>query len=71
MQLNNSLIFDKYFTNLNESISNQLNTLKSHKFLYNYSFLHRKILKDSHKLTMVKRLITSGFYDTTLASRNL
>ena len=55
MQLNNSLIFDKYFTNLNESISNQLNTLKSHKFLYNYSFLHRKILKDSHKLTMVKR----------------
>ena len=71
MQLNSSLLFNNYFTNLNSSVVNQLETLKSHKFLYNYSFLHRKILKDSHKLTMVKRLITSGFYDSTLVTKNL
>ena len=71
MELNNSLLFNNYFTNLNASVVNQLDTLKSHKFLYNYSFLHRKILKDSHKLTMVKRLITSGFYDSTLVTKNL
>ena len=46
MELNNSLLFNNYFTNLNASVVNQLDTLKSHKFLYNYSFLHRKILKD-------------------------
>jgi hypothetical protein len=56
---------------LNLAVSEQLTLVKTQKFLYNYSFLHRKILKDSHKLTMVKRLITSGFYDTTLTTRNL
>jgi len=39
--------------------------------LYRFSMLHRSILKNSHKLTNAKRLITSGFYDSSLTSSNL
>jgi hypothetical protein len=39
--------------------------------LYHYSYLHRNILKSSHKLTMVKKLMSSGFYDTKLISNNM
>ena len=56
---------------LYESLENQLNSLKVSKFLYHYSYLHRNILKNSHKLTMVKKLISSGFYDTKLISNNM
>ena len=56
---------------LYEALENQLNSLKVSKFLYHYSYLHRNILKNSHKLTMVKKLISSGFYDTGLVSNNL
>lgn len=56
---------------LYESLENQLNSLKVSKFLYHYSYLHRKILKNSHKLTMVKKLMSSGFYDTKLVSNNI
>jgi len=56
---------------LYESLENQLNSLKVSKFLYHYSYLHRNILKNSHKLTMVKKLMSSGFYDTKLISNNM
>ena len=56
---------------LYESLENQLNSLKVSKFLYHYSYLHRNILKNSHKLTMVKKLMSSGFYDTKLISNNI
>lgn len=54
-----------------EAIENQLNSLKVSKFLYHYSYLHRNILKNSHKLTTVKKLISSGFYDTRLITHNM
>jgi len=54
-----------------EAIENQLNSLKVSKFLYHYSYLHRNILKNSHKLTTVKKLISSGFYDTRLITSNM
>jgi hypothetical protein len=71
MQFNN---FFKNSSNLvifNDILENQLSTIKSQKFLYNYSILHRKSVKDAHKLTMVKTLLTSGFYDSTLLENNL
>lgn len=39
--------------------------------LYRFSLLHRSILKNSHKITNAKTLITSGFYDSSLTSSNL
>jgi hypothetical protein len=71
MNFNKLLQNVNYMETLNSTISNQLKTVKSQKFLYNYSMLHRKILKNSHKLTMTKQLLTSGFYDTTLTEKNL
>jgi hypothetical protein len=71
MTFNKLNLFTLDYNVFNEILNNQLETVKSSKYLYNYSFLHRKVLKDSHKLTMVKRLITSGFYDINLAEKNL
>lgn len=39
--------------------------------LYRFSLFHRAILKNSHKITNAKRLITSGFYDSSLTANNL
>jgi len=56
---------------LNNFFKNQLNSAKWNRWLYKYSLLHRKILKNSHKLTLVKRLINNGFYDSKLYSSNI
>jgi hypothetical protein len=39
--------------------------------LYRFSLFHRAILKNSHKITNAKKLITSGFYDSSLTASNL
>jgi hypothetical protein len=65
-----NLSVNNIFT-LNETLGNHLNTLKTKKFLYNYSLLHKTILKDAHKLTMVKKLFSLGFFDTKIIEKNL
>jgi len=54
-----------------EFINNQVQVLKSSRFLYNYSFIHRKALKNSHKLTTIKKLLSSGFYNSNLIFKNI
>jgi len=44
---------------------------KTMRFLYNYSFLHRKVFNDSHKITMTKKLLSSGFYNDQLFKKNI
>jgi hypothetical protein len=56
---------------LNFFFKNQLNSSKWNRWLYRYSILHRKILKFSHKLTLSKRLISSGFYDSKIFNKNI
>jgi hypothetical protein len=56
---------------LTSSLSDQLNAAKWNRWLYRYSILHRKILKNSHKLTLSKHLITSGFYNSSLFTKNI
>ena len=56
---------------LNNFFKNQLNSSKWNRWLYKYSILHRKILKNSHKITLIKRLINSGFYDSKLFTTNI
>jgi len=76
----NNLNYEKYsylFFNfqelflLNNFFKNQLNSAKWNRWLYKYSLLHRKILKNSHKITLVKRLINNGFYDSKLYNSNI
>jgi hypothetical protein len=68
----NTFISKNNFINVwNEVTNNQSKILKSNKFLYNYNILHRNSLKNSHKLTMTKSLITSGFYNDSLTNHNM
>jgi len=52
-------------------IKNQTSAGKWNRWLYKYSILHRKILKNSHKLTITKRLINSGYFNSQLFSKNI
>lgn len=56
---------------LNIYLKNQINAAKWNRWLYRYSILHRKVLKNSHKLTLAKRLVNSGFYDSKLFDKNI
>ncbi len=55
---------------LQQTLKNHLNTAKWNRWLYRYSLMHRRTLKNAHKLTVTKRLIQSGFYDNKLSLRN-
>lgn len=56
--------------NITSYTKNQLSAAKWNRWLYRYSILHRRILKNSHKLTVTKRLFQSGFYSDDLSARN-
>lgn len=56
---------------LNLYLKNQLNSAKWNRWLYRYSILHRKSLKNSHKITLSKKLINSGFYDSKIFNKNI
>jgi hypothetical protein len=56
---------------VNLSLKNTMNSAKINRWLYRYSILHRKILKNSHKITMSKRLLNSGFYNNRLFTKNI
>ena len=56
---------------LTPSLKEQTNWIKISRWLSRYSILHRRTIADSHKLTMSKRLIGSGFYDSSLDILNI
>lgn len=53
------------------NLQDQLRTINYLKWTYKYNILHSKILKNSHKLTQVKKLSNVGFYDNSLTANNL
>jgi len=62
--------FEEFIT-LNQEVTSQLNSSKWNRWLYRYSITHRKILKNSHKLTLTKKLVNGGFFDNNLFSKNI
>lgn len=56
---------------LMNSISDQSKMFKWNRWLYRYNILHRKLMKNSHKTTLAKKLISTGFLDSSLMERNL
>lgn len=56
---------------INNALSDQLQTFKWNRWLYRYSILHRKLIENSHKITMSKKLISTGFYDSNLMTKNI
>lgn len=57
--------------NLNLNLLNQNKISKWNRWLYRYSILHRKLLKNSHKITLIKKTLNSGFYNHTLFKKNI
>ena len=70
-KFNNLLFKNKESFFLNFDLVKELNSNKWNRWLYKYSLLHRKLLKNSHKNTITKKLISSGFYDNNFFNRNL
>lgn len=61
----------KELWSLNLYLKNQLNSAKWNRWLYRYSILHRKSIRTSHKITLSKKLINSGFYDSKIFNKNI
>jgi hypothetical protein len=70
-KLSNFLFNYEELWSLNLYLKNQLNSAKWNRWLYRYSILHRKSLRTSHKLTLSKKLINSGFYDSKIFNKNI
>lgn len=58
-------------TTLRDSLNFQAESLKTLRFLYNYSTLHRSFLQATHRLTTVKRLLYGSFYDKKFFTKNI
>lgn len=69
--LNNYITKYPELSFLNSSLNDQIKSIKWNRWLYRYNVLHRKTVKNSHKLTMVKKLTSGGFFDTSLMSNNI
>ncbi len=63
--------FFKEFYNINLNFQNQLDSAKWNRWLYRYSILHRKILKNSHKLTLTKKLINMSPNEDNSFDKNI
>ena len=56
---------------LTNAVSDQNKMFKWNRWLYRYNILHRKVMKNAHKTTLAKKLISTGFLDSSLTERNL
>jgi hypothetical protein len=54
-----------------DAVREVVRSTKSQYWLYRYSTLHRAVFKNVHTLTITKRLIGSGFFDSKLVEGNL
>jgi hypothetical protein len=58
-------------TALKSSVNDQLSMIQWQRWLYKYNILHRSVLRASSSMTLTKRLINSGFYNSSIATRNI
>ena len=75
-ELNQSTLQSLLFENselcgLRSSIDQQLSTIRQQRWLYRYNILHRSSIHNSHNLTITKKLINSGFFNSSLLTRNI
>jgi hypothetical protein len=70
-QINKTFSDTTYLTSPYTAISKQVDWVRISRWLYRYNLLHRRTITSSHKMTLTKRLINSGFYDSSLNTRNI
>jgi hypothetical protein len=56
---------------IRNSVNNQLSVIQWNRWLYKYNLLHRSLLKTASSITFTKRLISTGFYSSSLSTRNI
>lgn len=69
--LNSFSSASKYTILWSDAVREVVQSTKSQYWLYKYSTLHRAVFKNTHTLTVTKRLIGSGFFDSKLTKSNL
>lgn len=69
--LNNLVVTNGVFGQLSDNLRDQTRMIELHRWLYKYNVLHRKTLINSHKTTMAKKLLSTGFFDSTLTRSNI
>lgn len=69
--LNSSTLAFPELSNLKKSVTNQLSLIQWNRWLYKYNILHRSVLRASTSMTLAKRLLSSGFYSSSLSTNNI
>lgn len=70
-KLNRLLATPSNYVLWNGAVTQQMNFFKWMRWLYRYSILHRNVINYSHKITNVKKLLSSGFFSSNLTQNNL
>ncbi len=58
-------------SSLRHSVEDQLATIRWQRWLYKYNILHRSALKNTLYLTSTKKLLSTGFYSSTMSTNNV
>ena len=58
-------------SNLNNALFTQLAAVRQQRWLYKYNLLHRSTLSAANNITLAKKLINSGFLNSSLFTRNI
>jgi len=65
-----SLLFPET-SNFRNSVTDQLKVIQWNRWIYKYNILHRSLLKTASSITFTKRLLSSGFYNSSLLTNNI
>ena len=65
-----SLLFPEA-SNFRNSVTDQLKVIQWNRWIYKYNILHRSLLKTASSITFTKRLLSSGFYNSSLLTNNI
>lgn len=58
-------------SNFRNSVTDQLKVIQWNRWIYKYNILHRSLLKTASSITFTKRLLSSGFYNSSLLTNNI
>lgn len=58
-------------TGLRNSINDQISLIQQHRWIYKYNILHRASFLNATYITLVKQLLSVGFYDSSLLTNNV
>lgn len=70
-ELNHFSFLTPELSHIRNSVDHQLKVIQWNRWLYKYNVLHRSILQSERMVTISKRFISNGFYDSRLPTRNI